>query len=89
MSERSRSVFLAGTGAAAGAVENKEQQVEEDKNVDGEQAGADPSEAAEDLEDLKRQERGGDSEGEEFAPGFLEIKADAFSEGNAGIGEGD
>ena len=87
--ERSRPLFRACAGTVAGAVENKQQQVDEDNNVDGEQAGADPGEAAEDFEDLKRQERGGDREGEEFAPGFLEIEADAFSEGNAGIGEGE
>ncbi len=73
----------------AGAVNDKLEQIEEDQRVDGEQADADPSEAADDFEDLERQEGSGDGEGEELAPGFLEIEADAFGEGDAGIGEGD
>src|SRR5208283_4422080 len=48
-----------------------------------------PCEAVENYEDLPRQERGGDGEGEELAPGFFEIEADAFGEGNARVGEGE
>ena len=84
-----RGLFFSGFGAAADAVEDELQQIEEDQGVDGEQADANPGKAAEDFEDLQGQERGGDGEGEELAPGLFEIEADAFGEGDGGIGEGD
>ena len=82
-------VTFSGFGSAADIAENKLQQIEEDQRVDDEQTGANPGEAADDFEDLKGQEGSSDGEGEELAPGFLEIEADAFGEGDASVGEGD
>lgn len=73
----------------AGAFEDHLQEIEEDHSVDAEQADAEPGNAAEDFEYLPGQEGGGDGKGEEFTPGFLEIEADAFCEGDAGEREGE
>ena len=76
-------------GAEVGAVEDEPEKIDEDEDVDGEKANADPGDAAEVFEDFPGQEGGRDGESEELAPGLFEIQADPFSEGDGGIREGD
>ena len=76
-------------GAVAGAGKHELQKVAKNEEVDDQKADANPGNAAEDLEHLPGQERGGDGKGKEFAPGLFEIEADAFSQRDAGICEGD
>ena len=84
-----RAVIRCGASPMACAFQYKLQQIDEDKNVDSEKTDTNPSKAADDLEDFQGQERGGDGEGEELAPGFFEIEADALDESDAGITVGD
>jgi hypothetical protein len=78
-----------GFGASTGAVEDQIQQIEEDKNVDGEQANVNPGDVAVNFEELPRQERSSNGESEEFAPGLFKIEADAFGEGDGSIAIGE
>lgn len=72
-----------------GAGDDQLKEVEEYENVDGEKADANPGEAAIDFEDFPREKRSGDGKGEELAPGFFEVEADAFGEADGGVGVGD
>ena len=78
-----------GFGAVAGARKNEIQQIDEDQNVDGEQADVNPSDVAIDFEELPGKERSGDCESEELAPGFFKIEADAFDKGDGGVAKGE
>lgn len=78
-----------GFGSVPGARDNKIQQVEEDEDVDGEQANVKPRDVAVDLEEFPGKERSGDCESQELAPGFLEIKANAFDHGESSVAVGD
>jgi hypothetical protein len=78
-------LFLAGFGAVAGTVNDDAEQIDEDEDVDGEEADANPGDVTEDLEELPGQERGGDGEGEVLAPGLFKIEADAFDHGEGGV----
>ena len=64
------------------------EQIEEDKEIDHQQRDANPGEPAENLEDLPGQKRRGDDEGQQLAPGFLQVEADALGQAQAGVDEG-
>lgn len=85
----SRRLLPEGFGAEAGAGENQIQQIEEDKDVDGEQADANPGDMAIDFEELPWEERSGDGESEKLAPGLFKIEADAFNQGDGGVAKGE
>jgi len=76
---------LSRSHAAAPAVDDHLQQVNEDQDIDSQQADANPGETPKNLDHLQRQERRGDGQREEFAPRLLEIKANAFSERDGGV----
>jgi len=78
-----------GFGSVLGAGDDKIQEIEEDEEIDGEQANANPVDVAKDLEEFPRKERSSDGEGQELAPGFLKVKADAFGHGDGGVAVGD
>ena len=76
-------------GPVAGTTEDQAQKIKKDQNVDGEQADADPRDAAEDFEDLPGKKRGGNGQSEELAPGLLEVETDAFHQSDRGVAESD
>jgi hypothetical protein len=69
----------------AGASDDDAEQIDDDKDVDGEQADSNPSDMVNDLEELPGQERGGDGEGEVLSPGLFKIEADAFGHCEGGV----
>ncbi|HEY6467010.1 MAG TPA: hypothetical protein VIY69_13515 [Candidatus Acidoferrales bacterium] len=73
----------------ARTVEHQPAKINEDQNVNGEQADPDPGKAPKYFENLPGQKGSGDREGQKFAPGFLEIKTDSFRHRDSGIGERD
>jgi hypothetical protein len=85
----SRPSFQEGFGAVPGAGENQIQQIDEDQDVDDEQADADPGDVAIDLEEFPGKERSRNGESEELAPGLFKIEANAFSQGDGGIAKGE
>ena len=64
-----------GFGSVPGALDDKIQQIEEDEEIDCEEADTNPGDVMVDLEELPRKERSGNGEGEELAPGFFEVEA--------------
>ncbi len=76
---------LSRSHAAAPAVDDHLQQVNEDQDIDSQQADANPGETPKNLNHLQRQERRGDGQREKLAPRLLEIKANAFSERDGGV----
>ncbi|MGB6721040.1 MAG: hypothetical protein WBE72_09620 [Terracidiphilus sp.] len=82
-------LFFAGAmDPLAALLDHQLDEIEEHQDVDGEQADARPGDAADDLVNLPGQKRNGDGKGEEFAPGLLKIKAQAFGNAEAGVTEG-
>lgn len=63
------------------------QQVNEHKQINREQAEAEPSLATDDFDDFKGQERGCDDEGEVFGPNLLEVEPDTFDVAYGGVGK--
>ena len=78
-----------GFGTLTGSAEDQVQQIEEDKDIDGEQTKVNPGDVAIDFKKLPGQERSGDGESEELAPGLFKIESDAFGHGDGGIAKGE